>query len=82
MAQTGTSPWDSTKPDVVALFQTPSVSPADRDLLEKAHLKGKGDTMMILALRDHAAALTPIDLQARDHHGDLLALVRHIEDEL
>lgn len=70
----------STQPGVAALFQ--SVSPADRSLLQQRNLKGKGTTMNILALRKHATALTRTDLQARDHQGDLQALVRHIEDEL
>ena len=73
-------PWDPMKPNAASLFQ--GVSPVDRGLLEQANLKGKGDSRLIFALRDHANALTPIDLQNRDHHGDLQAIVRHIEDEL
>jgi hypothetical protein len=80
MAGHGTDPWDKSKPDAVALFQ--SVSAADEDVLRQADLKGKGETMVILALRDHSHALTSIDLQTRDHQGDLLNLVRAIEDEL
>ena len=82
MATPGKLPWDPTKPDAMALFQTPSVSTADHDLLKDGNLKGRGDTMMILALNEHRAALTPTDLQNRDHQGDLASLVRHIEDEL
>ncbi len=70
----------STNPDVVALFQ--DVSPADRTLLQGINLKGKKDAMMILVLKNQAATLTPADIEARDHRRDLLALVRHIEDEL
>jgi hypothetical protein len=80
MAAPGTNPWNPDEPQAVTLFQ--GVSIPDRNLLKQAGLKGRGDTMMILALRDHTAALTTLDLQARDHHGDLMTLVRHIEDEL
>jgi hypothetical protein len=82
MDDRGKEPWDSAKPAVAALFQTPTVSTADRALLHEAHLKGSGNTMRIMALKEHADALTPTDLQTRDHRGDLLSLVRHIEDEL
>ncbi|XYH98691.1 hypothetical protein ACMHYB_02710 [Sorangium sp. So ce1128] len=80
MARPNTSPWDKNNPDAVALFK--GVSTADEDVLLRAHLKGRGDTMAILALRVHSNALTSIDLTARDHQGDLLNLVRNIEDEL
>jgi len=80
MLDSGKSPWDKDKPDAAALFQ--SVSAADEAVLREAHLKGTGTSMRILALRDHSAALTPIDLRTRDQHGDLLNLVRQIEDEL
>ncbi len=70
----------SKQPNVAALFQ--DVSPSDRNLFQRVNLKGKKDAMMILALRDRAAALTQTDLKARDHQGDLLSLVRHIENEL
>ncbi|MFS8065210.1 MAG: hypothetical protein ACMG6S_02440 [Byssovorax sp.] len=70
----------STNPNVVALFQ--DVSLADRTLLQGVNLKGRKDAMMILTLKSQAATLTPADIEARDHQRDLLALVRHIEDEL
>lgn len=80
MATHGTHPWNKSNPDAVTLFQ--GVSAADEQVLLEANLKGKGGSMVIFALRDHSNALTPIDLQTRDHQGDLLTLVRHIEDEL
>jgi hypothetical protein len=80
MARSGQDPWNKNTPDAVALFQ--GISAADEEVLRQAHLKGKGNTMVILALRDHSDALTAIDLRTRDHQGDLLALVRNIEDEL
>ena len=70
----------STGQDVVVLFQ--SVSVADRTVFRGVNLKGKKDAMMILVLKNQAATLTPADLEARDHQGDLLALVHHIENEL
>lgn len=70
----------STEQDIVTLFQ--GVSPADRTLFQGVNLKGKKDAMMILVLKNQAANLTPAALKARDHQGDLLTLVRHIEDEL
>ncbi len=79
---TNKPPWNEAEPAAALLFQTPKVSNADRDVLTKASLKGSGLDMKILALRDYAHALTPDDLQTRDHQGDLLRLVRHIEDEL
>ncbi|AUX46506.1 uncharacterized protein SOCE26_080120 [Sorangium cellulosum] len=80
MARPDQSPWDKNKPKAVALFQ--GVSTADEDILRRSNLKGRSDSMLILALKVHANALTSIDLQARDHQGDLLNLVRNIEDEL
>jgi hypothetical protein len=80
MAAPGTGPWNPANLKAVALFQ--SVSGLDRDLLTQANFKGRGDTMMIFALREHAAALTASDLQDRDHGGDLMNLVCQIEDNL
>ena len=82
IAKTNEPPWNDAVPAAALLFQTPKVSDADRDVLTKASLKGGGDKRMILALQQHAQALTPGDLAARDHQGDLMRLVRHIEDEL
>ncbi|UQA56387.1 hypothetical protein [Polyangium aurulentum] len=75
-------PWDLTKPQVRELFD--GVSPADYETLRLASLKGKGADRFILALIDDRGkhALTPSNLQNRDQHGDLLELVRHIEEEL
>ena len=68
--------------EVEALFKI--VSDDDRSRLHgpNANLKGAKDAMTILALKGSTRAFTPADLKARDHQGDLLALVRHIEDEL
>lgn len=82
MANTGIAPWDQAKSAAEQLFQNPIVPAPDRALLQQGMLKGRKDAMMIHALRDHANALTPTDLMARDHHGDLAALVLHIENEL
>ena len=79
---TNKPPWNDSVPAAALLFQTPKVSDADREVLTKASLKGSGANRKILALRDYAHALTPGDLQTRDHQGDLLRLVRHIEDTL
>lgn len=82
MAATGTDPWDLSKPDANSLFQTPQVASADAALLKDAHLKGKRDHMVILALNNYSDALFAADLRRRDQNGDLLALVQSIEDEL
>lgn len=74
------APWNPANINAAALFQAPSVSAADEALLQQANLKGKGNTMVILALRSHPS--TPGDLSARDQNGDLKNLVRNIEDEL
>ena len=76
------APWDVKKQQAVDLFKKPDVSTADRELLKQARLKGAGASMRILALKEHADALTAADLQSRDHQGDLLSLVRRIENEL
>lgn len=73
-------PWDHSKENVAELFS--SVSLDDRNLLKVASLKGRGDNMMIMALEVHGAELSSQNFQDRDQNGDLLALVRQIEDEL
>lgn len=80
LAATNTDPWDTKNLKAAAVFQ--SVSTVDYELLKQADLKGKKTAMTILALNTHRAALSSTDFKVRDHQGDLLSLVRHIENEL
>jgi len=73
-------PWDSSKPQVYALFV--GVSPTDRALLKSASLKGRGSRAISYILENHGPTWNRADLQTRDYQGDLETVVRHIEDEL
>ena len=75
-----TEPWDSSKSQVSALFT--GVSPGDRALLKSVNLKGRRSRGIAYILDTYGPACSPTDVQARDGHGDLEALVRHIKDEL
>ena len=74
------APWDETNPKAVELFS--DVSTEAFALLKQASLKGRGEHMMIFALDEHQAVLTPATFNSRDPQGDLLSIVRAIEDEL
>jgi hypothetical protein len=73
-------PWDSSKPQVCALFV--GVSPTDRALLKSASLKGRRSRAISYILENHGPTSNRADLQTRDYQGDLETVVRHIKDEL
>lgn len=74
------SPWNKGNVDSENLFH--DVDDVDFEYLKNARLKGKGDTMTIYALTEHASLLNSTSFQNRDKNGDLMKLVRDVEDEL
>jgi hypothetical protein len=75
-----TDPWDTSKPNVGALFA--GVSPVDQDLLMRGNLRAAASRALAFALEKRVPTLGRAEIQTRDRDGDLEALARCIEDGL
>lgn len=73
-------PWDAKNTNAERLFS--GVPQPVVDALKNYNLKGKGKSMVIFLLETYKASLTADGLISRDSQGELLSLVRQIENEL